>query len=51
VELPNVRYTAADAPLIAGRLVYDIAFEALLDASQSPPVEVKCRLWNGRVGV
>jgi hypothetical protein len=50
VELPNVRYFSADAPLVPGRLVYDIAFEALLDTSQSPPVDARCRLWNGRMG-
>ncbi len=50
IELPNVRYFSADAPLVPGRLVYDIAFEALLDASQSPAVDAKCRLWNGWVG-
>ncbi len=48
VELPNVRYFSADAPLVPGRLVYDIAFEALLDTSQSPAVDARCRLWNGR---
>lgn len=46
VELPRVRYTAADVPLAPGRLVYDIAFEALLDSGQQPPVEAWCRLWN-----
>jgi hypothetical protein len=50
LELPNVRYFSADAPLVPGRLVYDIAFEALLDTSQSPAVDAKCRVWNARVG-
>jgi len=49
LELPKVRYFSADAPLVPGRLVYDIAFEALLDASQSPPLDARCRLWNGRM--
>jgi hypothetical protein len=47
--LPNVRYFSADAPLVPGRLVYDIAFEALLDASQSPALDARCRVWNGRM--
>jgi hypothetical protein len=46
VELPRVRYTSATAPLAPGRLVYDIAFEALLDTSQAPPLDARCRLWN-----
>jgi hypothetical protein len=29
--------------------VYDIAFEALLDASQSPALDARCRVWNGRM--
>jgi hypothetical protein len=48
VELPRVRYFSATAPLIPGRLVYDIAFEALLDTSLSPPVDARCRLWNSQ---
>jgi hypothetical protein len=50
LELPKVRYFSADAPLVPGRLVYDIAFEALLDTSQSPALDARCRLWNGRMG-
>jgi len=46
VELPHVRYFSADAPLVPGRLTYDIAFEALLDTAQSPPLDARCRLWN-----
>jgi len=46
VELPHVRYFSANAPLAPGRLVYDIAFEALLDASQQPPLDARVRLWN-----
>ncbi len=46
IELPRVRYFSADAPLVPGRLTYDIAFEALLDTSQSPPLDARCRLWN-----
>ena len=48
IELPHVRYFSAEAPLVPGRLVYDIAFEALLDTSQAPPVDARCRLWNSR---
>jgi hypothetical protein len=50
IELPKVRYFSADAPLRPGRLVYDIAFEALLDTSQQPPLDARCRLWNTRTG-
>jgi len=50
IELPHVRYFSADAPLGPGRLVYDIGFEALLDTSQSPPVDARCRVWNARAG-
>ncbi len=46
IELPEVRYFSADAPLAPGRLTYDIAFEALLDTGQSPPLDARCRLWN-----
>ena len=46
IELPHVRYFSADAPLVPGRLVYDITFEALLDTTQSPPLDARCRLWN-----
>ncbi len=46
VEFPQARYFSADVPLAPGRLVYDIAFEALLDTSQSPPLDARCRLWN-----
>ena len=46
VELPRARYFSADAPLAPGRLTYDIAFEALLDTAQSPPLDARCRLWN-----
>jgi len=46
MELPQVRYFSADAPLAPGRLVYDIAFEALLDTSQQPPLDARCRLSN-----
>jgi len=48
IELPHVRYFSANAPLVPRRLVYDIAFEALLDTSQSPPVDAWCRLRNSR---
>lgn len=50
VELPHVRYFSADAPLMPGRLTYDIAFQALLDTAQSPPLDARCRLWNTRSG-
>jgi hypothetical protein len=46
IELPHVRYFSADAPLAPGRLVYDIAFEAVLDTTQSPPLDARCRVWN-----
>jgi len=48
IELPHVRYFSADAPLVPGRLIYDITFEALLDTTQSPPLDARCRLWNTR---
>ncbi len=48
VELPHVRYFSAEAPLRPGRLVYDIGFEALLDTSQSPALDARCRVWNAR---
>lgn len=48
LELPRVRYFSADAPLVPGRLVYDIAFESVLDTSISPPLDVRCRLRNAR---
>ena len=48
LELPHVRYFSAAAPLTPRRLVYDIAFEALLDTGQSPAVDARCRLWNSR---
>jgi hypothetical protein len=48
MELPKVRYFSADAPLTPGRLVYDISFEAVLDTSQQPEVEARCRVWNAR---
>jgi len=50
IELPQVRYFSADAPLAPGRLVYDIAFEALLDSSQQPPLDARCWLWNTKSG-
>jgi len=50
IELPHVRYVSATAPLVPKRLTYDIAFEALLDTSQSPPVDAVCRLWNSEAG-
>jgi len=50
IELPRVRYFSADVPLAPGRLVYDIAFEALLDSTQEPPLEARCRLWNTKAG-
>jgi len=50
IELPHVRYFSANVPLVPGRLLYDIAFEALLDTSQSPPVDALCRLWNSQPG-
>jgi hypothetical protein len=50
VTLPHVRYFSANAPLAPGRLVYDIAFEALLDTSQQPPLDARCKLWNARSG-
>ena len=50
IELPHIRYFSADAPLVPGRLIYDIAFEALLDTSQSPPLDARCRLWNSQPG-
>ncbi len=43
-----MHYFSADAPLVPGRLSYDIAFEALLDTAQSPPLDARCRLWNTR---
>ncbi len=46
LELPQVRYFSAAAPLAPGRLVYDIGFEALLDTAQSPPLDARCVLWN-----
>jgi hypothetical protein len=48
IELPHVRYFSAEAPLRPGRLVYDIGFEALLDTSQSPALDARCRVWNAR---
>jgi hypothetical protein len=50
IELPKVRYFSVRSPLTAGRLTYDIAFEALLDAAEQPPVEARCRLWNTTAG-
>jgi hypothetical protein len=50
IELPKVRYFTADAPLTPARLVYDISFEAVLDTGQQPPLEARCRVWNGRSG-
>jgi len=50
VELPRVRYFSSEAPLRPGRLVYDIAFEALLDTAQQPPLDARCRIWNTRPG-
>ena len=50
LELPKVRYFSMNAPLAPGRLVYDLAFEAVLDTSQQPATEVVCRLWNTRPG-
>lgn len=46
LELPKVRYFSLNAPLALGRLLYDLAFEAVLDTSQQPATEVICRLWN-----
>jgi hypothetical protein len=46
IELPRVRYVSAGVPLAPGRLVYDIAFEALLDTGQQPPLDACCRLRN-----
>jgi hypothetical protein len=48
ITLPGVRYFSANAPLAPGRLVYDIAFEALLDTSQQPAMDAQVRLWNAR---
>ncbi len=50
LELPKVRYFSMNAPLAPGRLVYDLAFEAVLDTSQQPATEVVCQLWNTRPG-
>jgi len=50
VELPHVRYFSANVPLVPGRLLYDIAFEALLDTTQSPAADARCRLWNSHPG-
>lgn len=47
VDLPRVRYTAVDVPLIPGRLAYEIGFEALLDPTQTPPTEAVVTLRNG----
>jgi hypothetical protein len=46
LELPKVRYFSMNAPLAPGRLLYDLAFEAVLDTSQQPATEAVCRLWN-----
>jgi hypothetical protein len=46
LELPKVRYFSMNAPLAPGRLLYDLAFEAVLDTSQQPATEVVCQLWN-----
>ena len=48
ITLPHVRYFSANVPLAPGRLVYDIAFEALLDTSQQPALDARCRLWNAK---
>jgi len=48
IELPKVRYFSVRAPLTPERLVYDIGFEALLDTSQQPPLDARCRLSNTR---
>ena len=50
LDLPRVRYFAADVPLLPGRLVYDIEFEALLDPTQSPPYEARAVLTNTTSG-
>jgi hypothetical protein len=48
ITLPSARYFSANVPLAPGRLVYDIAFEALLDTSQQPAMDAQVRLWNAR---
>ena len=50
IELPRVRYFSVRSPLTPGRLVYEIGFEAVLDASKQPPAEAVCKLWNARAG-
>ena len=50
IELPKVRYFSVRAPLTPGRLVYEIGFEGVLDASKQPPTEAVCRLWNTTPG-
>jgi len=48
IALPSVRCFSANVPLAPGRLVYDIAFEALLDTSQQPGLDAQVRLWNAK---
>jgi len=50
MELPQARYFSVRAPLTPGRLVYEIGFQAVLDASRQPPADAVCRLWNTKVG-
>jgi hypothetical protein len=50
LDLPRVRYFAADVPLVPRRLTYDIEFEGLLDTTQSPPCEARALLTNTTSG-
>ncbi|NIM07233.1 MAG: hypothetical protein GTO55_11310 [Armatimonadetes bacterium] len=50
MDFPRVRYFSADSPLVPERLTYEIDFEALIDASQDPPVEAVVLLRNSVSG-
>ena len=46
IDLPKVRYFTANVHLAPGRLVCDIEYEAILDASQNPPLDARVILQN-----
>jgi len=50
LDFPRVRYFSVDLPLAPGRLFYEIDFQALLDATQSPPAEATVMLRNRVAG-
>ncbi len=47
MDLPRVRYFAVECPLAPGRLVYEVDFEAVLEATQNPQTEASVMLRNG----